>query len=94
VLAWITRTCFGWDIRRHAAIVSLISDHGIHQMLRGQKGLTELLMDSGEVVAVGNLQTVRNTRCMGAGPTHLHDRLIDAVASFESLPADFKTGSE
>jgi hypothetical protein len=28
---------------------------------------------------------------IGTLPTHLHNRWIDAVASFESLPADFKT---
>jgi hypothetical protein len=49
------------------AIVSLIADRGIHQMPRGQGSLIEYLMDCGEVVAAGNLQTFWNPegRCDG-----------------------------
>jgi hypothetical protein len=91
-MAWVGRNCSGRHIRRHAAMVSLIADHGIHQMLRRQRGLTELLLDSDEVVAVSNLQTLWNTSWIGALPTHLHKRRTVAVASSEASSVGCNSG--
>jgi hypothetical protein len=75
-------------------MVSLIADHGIHQMLRRQRGLTELLMDSDEVVAVSNLQALWNTSWIGTLPTHLHKRRTVAVAASEAFSVGCNSGAE